>query len=69
VINLKAGITEAGPIARSSYPASAVKPLGRSSITAKYGQIGKQARTAQSDCHRDLQFESVCRRELPLFHF
>jgi hypothetical protein len=30
---------------------------------------GEQARTAQSDCRRDLQFESVCRQGLPLFHF
>jgi hypothetical protein len=30
---------------------------------------GEQARTAQSNCRRDLQFESVCRRGLPPFHF
>ena len=30
---------------------------------------GEQVRTAQSDCRRDLQFEFVCRRGLPPFHF
>ena len=30
---------------------------------------GEQARTAQLDCRRDLQFESVCRQGLPPFHF
>jgi hypothetical protein len=30
---------------------------------------GEQARTAQSNCRRDLQCESVCRQGLPPFHF
>jgi hypothetical protein len=29
----------------------------------------ERARTAQSDCRRDLEFESVCRRGLPPYHF